>query len=376
MIYVYCFSISLLFAYLASRSKNKGVSYLCSAISILVPCILGGLRQVHIGGDTALYGRPTAMKALAAPSLIAFLEDPDRMEFGFKILTYIVMKIFGHENWCYFVFQLITVGGIYIGAYKHRKTISLPLTLLMWMLNCYNMSYNILRQCIGASIVFMNLDQLEKKQYKKFAVTIFIAYSFHYSAAMLFVILLGMHWAVTSEALNRNFWIKSILLYGAIASMFLVRPMLFSLLRLNIESINRYADLINGDYEGAMGRTAVLIFLGEVIMTFLYRKKGELVFADNNGCMKNMEFYRYNAIFIVAYSQVVRLMTGRTLIYSTTVNVLLLAAIPAFVKEKYLRFLVAAVLVTYYVLHWWYACIYLGLAGTWPYESILDDMLL
>lgn len=65
-----------------------------------------------------------ALSARASSSLIEYINYEESAELGYKILTYAVMKVLDHENWCYFFYQLVTVGGFYIGAYKHRKTVS------------------------------------------------------------------------------------------------------------------------------------------------------------------------------------------------------------------------------------------------------------
>lgn len=374
--------MSTLFAWLVSRSKDRRLILLCSAISILVPCILGGLRQTGIGGDSALYGQPLAWDARSAPSLLSYIEDNPSVEVGYKILTYAIMKTLNHENWCYFFYQLITVSGIYIGAYKHRKSISLPFTMLLWLLFSYNGSYNIIRQSMAASIVFMNIDQLETKKYIKFAVTVAIASLFHNSAAILFVLFFGMHYVATSEIFTSRPWLQNTLVCFGVIAVLMLKRILFSLFVNNISNIflsDKYSVYMNNylffDDSYALSRSLYLLLIGEIVMVLFYRKKAAHILAGESNCMNNIEFYLYNVIFYFMYSMAVQLATGRVLAYTNSINVLLIAALPRFVKEKHLKFMIFMTILTYYILMWWFGTIHRGYNLTYPYKSILDDTL-
>ena len=343
-----------------------------------MPCVLGGLRAYGIGTDTKVYGDRLARQALISPNWNYYMESIERVEVGVLALNYIIMKTLGHVNWCYFFYQLITISCVYIGAYKHRKTISLPYIMLLWMFTFYNGSYNIMRQFMAASIIFMNIDQLEKNQYKKFAITIAVACLFHRSAVIVFPLFFGMHIFASSEFLARKLWLKSVILYSVIAFSFFVRSLLLSIVSMNMNSnlAMVYSGYITSEMESALGRTIVLVTLGEILMTFLYRKQGELVLAGKDGCRNNIDFYRYNMIFFLLCYFAIRLMTGRIVMYTSFINIILMAAIPRFIKEKHLRFMVAVAVLGYCASQWWYNIIYQGLSETYPYKSILDNMLL
>lgn len=380
MIYVRYFTVSMFFAYLTSRAKNKDIVYLCSAISILVLCLLGGMRAYGIGSDTATYGRPLALSAMASSSLIDYINYEEGAELGYKILTYAIMKTFGHENWCYFFYQLITVGGAYIGAYKHRKYISFPFTFFLWIITFYNTSYNIIRESIAASIIFMNIDQLESKQYLKFAVTIIVAYTFHKSALIVFSLFFGMHYVATSKFFTNWPFLKNVLVCVAVVAMFFLKSILASFILGNTSDLDRYGTYIYAyailDDRYAGGRTTLLILGAELFMIFLYEKNGRSVLAGKSCYMGNIDFYKYNVLFCFVYVYAVQLMTGRVLAYSSFINVFLMAAFPRFVKEKHLRFMVFVAVTGYCVLLWYYQMIMLGHSQTYPYRSIMNNILL
>ena len=99
MIYIACFFASVSFAYLASRSSRRGDAVLFSVISILVMCVLGGLRKYTVGIDSYAYGPIICGSALTAPDLVSFVSN-SHMETGYLTLTYVLMKTLGHQNWC------------------------------------------------------------------------------------------------------------------------------------------------------------------------------------------------------------------------------------------------------------------------------------
>ena len=341
-----------------------------------MPCVLGGLRAYGIGTDTKVYGDRLARQAIASPTWNYYMNSIERTEVGFLALNYIIMKTLGHVNWCYFFYQLITISCVYIGAYKHRKTISLPYIMLLWFLNFYSFSYTGMRQGLAAAIIFMNIDQLEKKQYKKFAITIAVACLFHRSAMVLFALFLGMHIFASSEFLARKLWLKSVIFCSVIAFSFFLKSLLLYIVNMNSNLVMIYSGYITSDREEALGRTIALVVLGEILMTFLYRKQGELVLAGKDGCRNNIDFYRYNLIFFLLCYFAIRLMTGRILIYTNFINIILMAAIPRFIKEKHLRFMAVAAILGYNASQWCYNTIYQGSGEVYPYKSILDNMLL
>lgn len=229
---------------------------------------------------------------------------------------------------------------------------------------------------MAASIIFMNIDQLESRQYKKFILTIIIAYMFHHSATILFALLLGMHYLVASDLFGKRLWLKNAIFYSGVLVMCFTKRILGSFYDTLAANGVRYSGYVHAYIEGeestGTAKTVVLVALGEILMTFLYRKKGACVLAGKSDCENNLDFYRYNIIFLLVYRQAVGLMTGRVLIYTMFANMLLIAALPRFVKEKHLRFMVAVTIMAYYVLHWFYDVVYLRDANNlWPYKSIL-----
>ena len=281
------------------------------------------------------------------------------------------MKTLGHENWCYFAYQLLIVSCTYIGAYRHKDKISLPFTMLVWYLMFYNLTYNAIRQAMAISIIFMEMDKLETKQYLKFSIAVLIASLFHYSAYIAFVMLLGAHIVVMSKNVQKNLWLKSIVLYGALLSAVFARPIIGLLIN-TVPAISKYSYALTSAKfsETAAQNTLVVIMLGELLMFLLYRKKADQVFLHTSG-IGNIEFYQFNILVCVVFQLAIRFFVGRVLLYSEFINIIAIAAIPNFVKEKHLRFMVAMVVLAVMTYYWVRMYAVLHLHETWPYKAII-----
>ena len=370
MMYLYVCILSVLFAHLAARTKDKTLIYIYSAISILIPSIVGGLRAYGVGTDTMVYARPDFLSALQSPDMETFVFSG--REIGYRFICYTVANAFRHENWCYFAYQIISLTCVYIGAYKHKDKLSLPFFMFVWFAMYYTPSYNAIRQTLACAIIFMNIDQLEKKKYWSFALTIVFAALFHTSALATFALLIGLHIVTTSKTLDNNLWMKIIVLYGSLAMFLVLRPIMAVMVN-SFSVFAKYVGYVNLNRSGGTlfaGYNSVLVlFIGETIMFLLYGKRGSYLFFNNG--IKNFEFYKYNMMFCVVFIAVVHIIAYRILMYQYYVNLLALSALPRFVKEKHLRFLVMMIIVAVLSYYWWHIHVVRGNSAVWPYRSIL-----
>ncbi len=339
MIYIACFLASILMAHFASRSKDKGVIVLCSVLCILIPCILGGLRDHGIGTDTIIYGYSDCMAALRAKDFLSFLATT-RQEIGYCTVCYAIMKTLGHQNWCYFAYQLITISCVYIGFYRHKEKISLPFVMLIWFFIYYNVTYNLMRQFIAASIVLMGFNYIESRHYTKFMLYVFVAFLFHKSALLALPLLMGVYIVITSEAVQKNAWLKLLTFYGSAGLLFLVRNIFFMVIR-SIPLLSKYSYYFESKYSEVKITVVMLaIMLGEFLLMTFYSKGASRVLSGEGANRNDAEFYRFNVLFCLVFQVAVRFFTERILLYSELINIMVLAALPRFVREKNLRFMI------------------------------------
>lgn len=370
MIYVYVFLSSTFFAWLAGRSKDRAVIILCSAISILIPSILGGIRTGHMGIDTALYGIPNALSAREATSYLEYISN--NREQGYHTVVFLVMRIFHNPNWALFAHQLITNTCVYIGAYKHKHLAPLHYIMLVYLISTYTGTFLFIRQYIAAAIIFLGIDTLEKQQYGKFSLYVIIATLFHSSAPIAFFMLMGI-FIISSEkyAGNKNF--RNIIIFAGVFASFAARPIISYLVSV-LPLFERYENYARNIYNETMGGSirASAMYIIELAMCFLYSKGAKKTFAKI-GDADIVKFYKASLYFLLLYENFIQFFTVRIIIYSRIVNVLLLAALPGFVKEKHLRFIVAVCVIISISINFY---IHTRSDDVYPFRSVIDNMYL
>ena len=292
MIYVSCFLVSVFFAYLAQKSRDKKVMILFSVISILVPSILGGLRTSNIGTDTNYYALPHCLQALKSPDFATFNRSHPKEDIGYKLICYYVMKTFGHENWCYFVYLLITISLTYVGAYRHRDKIPLYITMFVFYFMLYNRALSTIRQFIAAAIIFMNFDKLEKKEYGKFSLWILFASLFHRSAFMAFGVIVALHMVMTSEEVQKKAWLKFSILISSGVILAYIRGILKTAVSFVPLFASKYANKFEKFNETGHSNLMILFMFATLIMMILYRKGAAYTLSGPAEDKSNIEFYK------------------------------------------------------------------------------------
>lgn len=337
-----------------------------SVLAVLLPALLGGLRHHTVGHDTGGYGMLHFVSAVRASSFSEFLLCDGKLsrELGWAVLTYVSSKIFEHLNWNLFFYQLITLTCIYIALFKHRKITPVYFSWFIYLLVMNNLLIPAMRQGIAASIIFLGLDKLESKQYKKFFIYVLIATLFHSSAFVSVFFFMLLHYYIDSIKFSKH---NKILLYAPLFVLPFVRYLLITIVPF-IPFLSIYSEFGKTYSSSGLGKIAFLV--GEVIMFELYSRGAHRVFSE--GDMDN--FWKFSVIFNLLYRLFVTILAVRVLFYFDLINVMLLASLPFFVKEKNLRiivmFAVVSISLLYFILA--YVTIGRGALGTWPYRSVFD----
>ena len=376
MIYIVCFMVSTAFVWLASRAKDRTTAFVFSAASVLVLCVLGGLRDISIGIDTSGYAMISYDVAEKSLSFTEFLDKSLHSEIGFSFITYIISKTLGYFNWMLFVCQLITVSCAYVGLWKHRDKFSLPFAWMVWSLLFYNTSYNLIRQFMAVSVVFMELDKLEEGQYLKFLAAVVIASLFH-TSAFLALGLVVLHLLATSDKMSGQ--LKMTVLVSLAVTMLFTRPLLAFASKSVLSRYSFYFMESNAHYVETNTRRMVTTFMAaEFLMLCFYGRKAARLFKPSYNTEKtarddksNINFFRLNIVFCIIYQLAVHFYVHRILVYSEFANVILLSSVPSFVSEKHFRFLLKMTILSACMFYWWWIFALGNYSGTYPYKSIL-----
>ena len=371
LIYLLCFLSSSYFAHLASRSKDKGVIILCSAISILIPSLIGGLRTYRVGADSMGYGIRLSTAALRYPNFFDYFADMTT-EPGCRFLFYWGTVIFGSYSGAFFVCELITMTCFYIGAYKHRKTIPLAFTMLVFYFILYLRTYNEIRQCLAASIIFMGLDNLENSRYLKFSVYIIIATLFHYSAVLAFPFFILFHAVTTSERYTNGPSFKIILILSTAAFLMFVFPIMRTIIGY-LPFAEKYEVYLSPDRikfgYNLLGKYVSTIYFGELIMFVSFHPSAVTLLKGSHN-EHNNNFYEFVAVFYIFYMIGVGFF-DRILFYNDFANMLVIAALPKFVKEKHLSSMVTIFVLFTVVFFFYRTFILRPTFAVYPYRSVI-----
>ena len=368
MIYAVVFITSTLCAYFASYAKRRDGMIFFSVICILLPSILGGLRQVGVGFDSWLYGLPHFLAASRSASFIDFLAADKRLyrELAWAALTYFSAKVFGSVNWSFFFHQLITLTCIYIGIYKHRKIVSLPFAWLIFFVLMHGTTYTFIRQSIAASIVFAGFNNIEEKRYFRFLIYVLIGALFHTSAVIVLSYFVAVHMFTTWK--TSHVWGKKLLLYTGLGLIAAIRPIMGFIIDSSplFSAYQGYEDVVGSSI--LEGSAIAGLEFGELLLCTVYAKGMKRVFAKGD----MYKFYRYSLIFHLMYRLLVRVFAYRVLYFFDMVNVILLAALPRFVRGKTLRILIfMSVLFTVIM---FFTAVFILKNGhqTFPYKAVIN----
>lgn len=110
------------------------------------------------------------------------------IEPGFAILSFIICKI-TTQYWVYrsIIFVMIFCGMSFV---IWEKSDNVALSYLIYIsFGFLSFDFFILRQALATTIVFMGIFWLENKEYVKFIITVLLAASFHYTAALSLILL-------------------------------------------------------------------------------------------------------------------------------------------------------------------------------------------
>lgn len=126
-------------------------------------------------------------------------------EFGFTILNILISFI--SEN--RYIFILIVTIIIYWLLYLSIKkyTCNYPLALVLFMGLWFYFTFTYLRQVLGATIVWLSIDYIIKRDLKRFIIIWFIAYSMHNSA----IIFLPFYFVATKKYQRNHIYLAIVL---------------------------------------------------------------------------------------------------------------------------------------------------------------------
>ena len=153
----------------------------------------------------------------------------------------------------------------------------------------------------------------------------------------------------------------SLLIYARSVIVFIIRNLP------NLPAFVSYADyIITGSFDSTQ-YTRVFILMGELVMFALYSFGANKVFISKK---IGKDFYQFIVLLCMMY-RIILGMYPRMVLYYDYANLLVLAAIPSFVRSKHLKAIIGFTVIIVMLYHWHKMYIVAGWGRTWPYRSIL-----
>ena len=369
MIYLVCFALSVLFAYLAQRTKSRRNFYLLSVVSIALPVLLAGFRHYGVGIDTMNYYVKDLYwaGALKADSLWECLKGCFTKGYGdplFALLMGIVAQTTGSFTAFLVVAQAVIIIGVYIGVYRHRKYINPAFVLSIFYLFFFNSSLNVMRQYMAMAVLFAFLADIPQKKWWRYLVGLCIAFMLH-STAIIGIGPLALYAVLEYKKdrglspMKRQLAVSGVMLAGVV----LFVPLIRLLTSIHLLS-NRFLFFIRDDAVSP----AVMIMGGLAIGlagAFLYRKqiRKNCPFAD---------FYIFNSIvyfvllqltFFIAYGK-------RIGLYFAFADLITLGLVERAPTSRKMRWLVRGGLLAVALIYWVYVYGLRNASQTLPYRWV------
>lgn len=378
-IYIFSFFLSTFFLFIACNIKNKIVGKVFEIMGLLIPCLIGGLRDLSIGTDVNVYVEPLFDLSSNSTTFKQFFNKQwysvyqynyvRDYELLFIVIVYVTEKIFNSISVLLFIIELMIIFPFYYGIKKFKIKNDAWIIMLFYYLLFYNIGFNAMRQMIGISIAFFGLSCLINENDKiKFSVFTIIAFLFHRSSLLIMIVYIIYNILNNNKIKNRYIFFgklkinfKSIIIFlFFLISIFIFYYNNLLLKIMGILNINIYSGYIMDD---------AIISFNKIIKSFPIL----LFILLNYKKLKNINnfsfyFSMYLMYFITSnLSSSSNQYAGRiSYIFESFLPLLLYLIIN--VKNK--KMLNSIIIISYLIILWYIEFVYFGRSQTVPYIFI------
>ena len=364
-IYLICFSVSTIFAYLAQNAKSKKRFLLFSICSVSIVVLLAGLRDISIGIDTSNVYSNAWTVAVRSRSLWNFMELYHKYfrakEYLWALLCGISAKGFGDFHVFLTLIHLIMIGSIYIGAFRLRDYASPSFVLLVFYLLYFNHSLNVFRQYMAMAILFAGVKDVINNHHRRFIFIIIVAALFHNTAliGLLYLVLYRLLYPqgrMKVISLNRRVALFVFILIGVVSFM----PLAQFLIRAGILN-SKYLFFIENDSTNTYLVARVLVAF-ELLVLLLFLRS--VLKKDSSS-----HFFVYcTFIFVILYQLAPSLPYGKRIpAYFSIINISTIGHFITSLQERNNRIIIRGVVIFISLTYWLVMYGYYNTSRTVPY---------
>lgn len=367
-IYLVSFAISILFAYEAKRAKTRFNFVLLSIISIVVPALLAGLRDISIGIDTKNYYELVWLRSVWSRSFFDYfnkyvISRTVYIEPLFMLLAGIVEKTTGSYPVFLFCIHLIIVGCVYIGAFRLREHADPIFVLFLFYLLYYNYSLNISRQFMAMAIIFAELKRLEERKYFRYFFVVYIASLFHSMALLGIIPGIGYMIVYPSERkesvpLNRRLMIAFFIVAFSASAI----PLFRIAIRIGLLG-SRYLSYFRENREPVPMSIFLMLAIEGAMLVFFWK-----VFRSKHKSTGG-DFYLFcSLLFLALYAIAPFISYGKRVAqFFALINIVTIAMGTDSFRIKRNRQIISALAIVAVAVYWLYFYVYLNGSQTVPY---------
>lgn len=374
MVYFCLFFASAVLFYIAQKIINKSriLFYCISYFSIILLSVLAGCRDLSIGTDVLVYGDSVFSAARFSESFGQGLELVSySSEEVFYIINYISSYFSDNLSLSLFLVMLLQQLFCFHGCVFFKEKVPIWIVMLMFNLVFYNLSLNLMRQCLAVSFLFLSFEFFLNKSFWKLITCVIFSFYFHKTAFVSGCILLLFYYLTSFDEKYQKQNVLIVAVLGAICV-----PLFGQILELLTNAIDVFAKYkaYGGSYKAfAPGVSTIDVFVRCIVVLctlFFYRKTEDVE-------------YRYkNFLLMLLVADVSSLILGVYAHFTTRFSYyFLIFEIPVFfaiLNSQYITVYTRKILnvsfISLFLFRWWYLNIYFGNNATYPYTSLILDI--
>ena len=176
----------------SSTVSHSHTTLILFIILSMILIVVAGFRY-NVGDDYWSYYKAGERFSNELSESIKTFSEP-----GIKLIYSIVRLITTEKIIPIFVVAAITISLMLGVIYRHTDKLLMAVMLFLF-LGCWHESFNAVRQCLAAAIVFCGYGFLKDKKFLKFFLVILIAFLFHRSAILMILPFFIIHIKVSPK---------------------------------------------------------------------------------------------------------------------------------------------------------------------------------
>lgn len=298
LVYIVMFIICIVAAAMAERAfkkENKKLGILFSAIAILVPSIIAGIRSLELGYDIRVYGKVKFYLASIMP-ISSFIASEGFLDIFYTLLNVIIAKTFNNFHVFLFTLQFINCLLAYKACYNMKDKVPIWLSFFAYIIIIYFRQYNWLRQGIALSCSVYAFSFLVNHKERKYWIWTGISILFHISSVLSVLIYFLYKMFNKKEKIGRTHHKKMVML---IIYVLLIVGLLFTSEIVNfVASSGILPDKYNANYFMRFEKDVIKIdTVGFFFRLLLIAFTGIVILGKvNTKQIENLNFYYHMAV--------------------------------------------------------------------------------